>query len=205
MRVRDLMPTLLFLLVAPPALGDTPAPPASPAPELNLTTLEAEAPQGTYHAERIAPAHVGEVDDGLFIAIVYDRDAGLPQEVRGYICDGEDISQWLVGEIDASGSGTLIPGGWIPAEDPDVTVQLAVQDELSGAVRIGDGEATSLALAEATGDAGLYRSEETFDVAEQVAGWIVLADGRQVGGECVPRCARNPRTGDRICFCVRRN
>jgi hypothetical protein len=40
----------------------------------------------------------------------------------------------------------------------------------------------------ATGDAGLYRAEETIDGTEYVGGWIALADGRQQGSICQRVC-----------------
>lgn len=174
------------------------------APELDLATLQAEGPEGTYDAGRIEQTQVGEVDQGLFIGVVVDRDeVAEGQQIRAYVCNGADVSHWLAGEVDSSGSATLIPEMLLLEDDPDIRVELDI-DDLAGNVFVDDEDGEPFTVAPATGDAGIYTAEETFDENTARASWIVLPDGRQVGGGCeVVRCGRNPRTGDRICFCVK--
>lgn len=148
---------------------------------LDLETLEASGPDGIYRAQPIANAQVGEVNDDLFVAVTLDEEGQgqEQQQVTVYLCDGEDFSQWLSGEVDAQGQALL-------GEEIGAQVALAIGDdgEVSGVVQTPDDNPQPFTTIAATGDAGLYRAEETFNGVDHVGGWIVLNDGRQKGRAC---------------------
>jgi hypothetical protein len=145
---------------------------------LDLDTLQARGLEGVYQAQPISNAQVGETTEGLFISVALDEtvEEGEPQPVTVYLCDGEEFSQWLTGEVDAEGRALL-------EEEMGAKVALAIEDdgEASGLVQVPGREIESFTTTAATGEAGLYRAEETFDGEKRVAGWIVLNDGRQKG------------------------
>ena len=146
---------------------------------LDLETLQARAEPGDFQAQPVANALVGEVTEDLFVGVVVPEVVEEGQEVRVYLCDGENFSQWLSGELDAAGEARL--GEQIGAQ---VSLRIEATGEVFGVAQVpGEGPQAFRATA-ATGDAGLYRAEETFDGVNHVAGWIVLADGRQKGAFC---------------------
>lgn len=158
----------------PPALA------GEPAPELDLKTLRADTPAGTVEAERTwENTYVGAVDEDLYISVSFSEnaDTGEPREVTVYLCDGE-IGEYLTGEVGA-GTNTL------EGEVFDVELSL-VDDAVTGMV-IQDGEEPQPFTAnKASGDAGLYTAEFTFEGDEYRAQWIVLPDGSQRGVVCWP-------------------
>jgi hypothetical protein len=70
---------------------------------LDLETLRASSEPGDFQAEPVANALVGEVTEELFVAVVVPDVVEAGQEVRVYLCDGENFAQWLSGELDAAG------------------------------------------------------------------------------------------------------
>ena len=153
--------------------------------ELNLETLEAEIPSGTLQAEPLENTYVGEVTDELFVGISFtEDDTGQPDEIAAYLCDGNEIAIWLVGEYEV-GCVTLV------GEEDEVKLAM-VDDEFLGAASLADEESVPFLAAEATGDGGLYQAVAEVDEVEVTARWIVLSDGRQRGtsicctGGCCP-------------------
>ncbi len=126
-------------------------------------------------AESEGESYVGTLDDALFIGIAVNEDVGGEGEraLVAYLCDGETVSQWFVAER-VEQEMTLTAG--------DTRVELAFSgDGVSGTVALAGQEPQAFEAAPATGDAGLYRAEESFDDVDHVGGWIVLPDGRQQG------------------------
>ncbi len=153
--------------------------------ELNLETLEAEIPSGTLQAEPLENTYVGEVTDELFVGISFtEDDTGQPDEIAAYLCDGNEIAIWLVGEYEV--------GGVTLAGEEDEVKLAMVDDEFLGAASLADEESVPFLAAEATGDGGLYQAVAEVDEVEVTARWIVLSDGRQRGtsicctGGCCP-------------------
>ena len=126
-------------------------------------------------AESEGESYVGTVADELFIGIAVNEEASGEGEraLVAYLCDGEAVSQWFVAER-VEQEMTLDAG--------DTRVELALSDGgVSGTVTLAGQEPQAFEAAPATGDAGLYRAEESFDDVDHVGGWIVLPDGRQQG------------------------
>jgi hypothetical protein len=134
----------------------------------------------------VADAFVGAVDADLFIgAVIAEHPAEEFQHAQAivqktvvvYLCDGEDVSAWLVGET--AGESVVLEGG-------DMRVELTFNgNSVSGEVERADGAPQAFTASLATGEAGIYRAEETFDATDYVGGWIVLNDGRQQGAVTV--------------------
>lgn len=156
---------------------------AGSAPELDLKTLQTETPAGTVKAERIweETTYVGAVDENLYIAVSFPESPDTAQEATVYLCDGE-TAEHLTGEV---GAGTNMLEG----ETRDVEFSIA-DGVLSGEV-IQDGKELRPFMAnEATGVAGLYTAEFTFEGDEYRPYWVVLSDGSQRGQACWRCCGR---------------
>lgn len=154
---------------------------------LDVETLQAESDGGTLEAEEVSDAFVGEVTEDLFIGVaVYDEGQYADDEQVGvYLCDdGDEINAWLTGELASEGVAELDADH----EDlPDVRITVEVgDDEVTGEVVDSEGESHSFTASPASGDAGLYVAEATFDGEEHRGSWIVLEDGRQRGVTCPP-------------------
>lgn len=168
-----------LLLLAVTACSDT----AATDLTLDPDTLQATGSEGTYQARAVAGAHVGEVTDDLFIAVAVEdgaeaAEAREGQPVSVYLCDGE-FSQWLRGELDAQGQTVL-------EEELGAKVRLGLagDGEIAGIVQVPGARPQPFTATAATGEAGLYRAQQTFAGVEASAGWVVLNDGRQRGSAC---------------------
>ena len=113
----------------------------------------------------------------MFIAVTVDDPAedAQPRQVSVYLCNGEDFSQWLTGEVDAEGEALLEE-----ETGTKVTLSIAEDGEISGVAQVPGEREEPFVTTPASGDAGLYRAEETFDGVKHVGGWVVLDDGRQL-------------------------
>lgn len=142
---------------------------------LDLDTLEARMDGSTLHAREIAGAHVGAIDDEVFLAIVVGDAGDGATAVRGYLC-GREEGVWLRGER-AGDEVTL------SSADGVVRIEGTMSGgDVFGVARFGDAEPHPFTAAPARGDAGLYRAEARLGGEDRVAGWVVLEDGRQRGG-----------------------
>ena len=103
------------------------------------------------------------------------------KEILAYVCDGQTLAQWFKAKRGDRGvnltKGTLD----VTAKDAHLVAKLGIRGG-SGTVTLADGTRHAFSIARRSGDAGLYRSEETIDGVKTVGGWIVLADGRLRGG-----------------------
>jgi hypothetical protein len=141
---------------------------------LDLETLQAEAPEGTYRAEAVPNAYVGAVDDDLFVALAFPEGGTAdPDPVAVYLCDGRDVSIWLAGELEGE-SGSL------SNDDVEIAFERSGDDWI-GTITFTGAMARAFTVSAAAGVAGLYRAEETFDEVRWIGAWIVLADGQQRG------------------------
>lgn len=187
---------------------------ASPGPQLDLDTLQAEDDLlGSLQAERLPDSYVGAVDEELFIGISLGQpDGDGSRSAEAYLCNGDDIGLWLQGEL-SDGAGTL------GSVDDGATVQ-AVFDEDDGAVSgradVVGHEAGFFTATSASGTAGLFRSvgaDPGIDTNTDLpvdpatltsAGWVVLDDGEQRGTlsdffGCVGACIRSSINNKSIC------
>jgi hypothetical protein len=155
--------------------GEMPAA-GSGDPTLDLESLQANTNLGVLHAEQIPNAFVGAVNEQLFIAVALAEPdhAGEQKQVRVYLCDSDQVSVWLSGEM----TGDAVT---LAVEDTRVEL-VTTEDSVSGTVILAGGQPQPFTAVPAGGEAGLYRAEKTFDEGHVVAGWIVLHDGSQRGG-----------------------
>jgi hypothetical protein len=152
-------------------------------PELDLDTLQAETPAGTITAEQVweENTYVGAVDESLYVGVSFPEGPETAPEATVYLCDGE-MAEHLTGEV---GTGTTMLEGEV------LDIELSIADGVvSGVVIQDDEEPRSFVANAATGDAGLYTAEFTFDGDEYRPYWIVLADGSQRGQACWRCCGR---------------
>ena len=162
-------------------------------PALDLDTLQAETPYGTLQGEAWEKAYVGAVTDDRFVGISLSEGTHTEaaQEVRIYFCDSDGTSVRLFGEVDAE-KKTIEVG--------DESVELSFSDDVvRGTVILNGEEPQTFEATEASDDAGVYSAEATMEDDDWWFGWIVLPDGRQLGGGQGSNCFRDPRTGERIC------
>lgn len=140
--------------------GSTPpvAPPASPPP--------------------IAPAEVsyaGRVDGGAATLAIAVKDG----TAIAYLCDGKRIEAWLQGPATADGKLNLT-GKANTAAAADTLIGTFNSAGTNGTVTVG-GKIWTFTLRPGAAPTGLYRVSANVRNAKVVGGWIILADGTQVG------------------------
>lgn len=146
---------------------------------LDLDTMTATIAAGdgevTVAAEPVGdnPA-VGRVDDDLFIGVARPFGGG-DDDLVVYLCDGEETSVWLEGEVGPEG-GRLTDG--------DVAVDVAfAEGGVAGEVSTPDGaEHPFLALPAETGGVFIAEADQDDEAGDHLTGvWVVLDDGEQRG------------------------
>jgi hypothetical protein len=95
---------------------------------------------------------LGRATDGeTAVAVVTDRGAGvIKREVRAYVCDGRQVSEWFIGSMVGNQVDLTAQGS--PAH---LTATLTAQ-QASGRVELAGGRAVDFIAAPATEVAGLY-------------------------------------------------
>jgi hypothetical protein len=194
---------LALILVLAACGGSAPAPETEPTP-------------GAADGELIT--YVADVDGDLFIALNLVELNGAEEEraIRAYLCNGAEVSVWMTDQFSGD-EVTLVSG--------DTRIVLTSINSASGVVSLAGGAEVPFTANLATGEAGLYRAEGTFEGQDYVGGWIVLNNGQQrgaitldgqvlenptldlttgevetsVGTLSTVRCFINPWTGERIC------
>ena len=97
-------------------------------PELDLETLEAETPDGTFQAQRAEDAFVGEIADGRAIGIAFASEVDIPadeDEIVVRLYDRQRAAV-MVGSIDDQGNALLRS---MEGSDFDATVALTLHDD----------------------------------------------------------------------------
>lgn len=143
---------------------------------LDLDTLTADMDGRTLHATEVTDAYVGPIDEEVFVAIFVDEaaESDNTRSVRGYVCNRE-VGVWLDGEVD--GDQVVLA-----SSDEAVRIEATIAaEDVFGVARFGEVAPQPFTARAATGDAGLYRAEAQLAGDDRVAGWVVLADGRQRG------------------------
>ena len=114
--------------------------------------------------------YAGRVNDSeAFISVATNGT-----DILAYVCDGTEtdvtIGEWFKGTL--SGKSFELTS--------KSTAQLGGQigdDAATGTLTLADGSTFAFSAPLATGDAGLYRKEETENGSDVITGWIVLEDG----------------------------
>ncbi|MGN9911811.1 hypothetical protein ACTMTJ_30155 [Phytohabitans sp. LJ34] len=138
--------------------------PAAPAPTTPpATTAPPAVPAG------LRAAYAGEVNGGGASIAIAVRDGGA----IAYLCDGRRIEAWMLGsaadgKLELSGDGGASLTGTYD------------KDSAAGTVT-AKGRKWTLDIPVAKKPSGLYRSTADLRGARVVTGWIVLANGDQVG------------------------
>jgi serine/threonine-protein kinase len=136
-----------------------------------------------------APAKVnatwaGVVDGGkVTIAIAVKDGVAI-----AYLCDGKKIEAWLQGTAEA---GKLTLTG----KDGSALTGTFGGGKATGKI-VASGKAWTFTAPTAQPPGGLYRTAQLVSTARVVCGWIVLADGSQVG-VCTPE-GKEPEPAPRL-------
>lgn len=156
-------------------------------PELDLETLEADAANGTFQANRAEASYVAALGDGRAIGVVFFEALGVDDVSEDLLVVqlyDRDRLAILIGEVDDEGAATLESE---EHSDFEATADFVVtDDEVSGTVTYGTEAPTEFTANEATGDAGVYWARGTDENADAGADWVVLSDGSQWGCACLP-------------------
>ncbi|MER5795956.1 hypothetical protein [Streptomyces sp. NPDC001980] len=141
--------------------------PPSPTPT-SSTASPAPAPLPSKIADA---SYAGRTDDDSSSVAVSVRDG----RAIAYFCDGRSKESWLKGRVLPDGSMRLTGGH-------GAALNGTLQDgsRIRGAVDL-DGGHYAFTARKAVKGSGLYRATATVRGAKVEGGWIVLADGRQVG------------------------
>ncbi|NJP33657.1 hypothetical protein [Micromonospora thermarum] len=190
---------------APPGAGPGAAPdadgaPGSPADDTATPGAQPAATSPAPSAPAVSPAPGAAAVDGTWTGRL-DSGATIALTVRqgravAYVCDGRSLEIWLRGtatgnELDLSGKdGARLTG----------TVE---GDRVRGEVRVGDKRWAFTATATGGTSPALYRATAQVRDAGVDGGWILLADGTQVGvvtwnGKPVPAPPLDPAFGTTI-------
>lgn len=132
--------------------------------------------------------YAGNVDGGAATLAIAIKDG----QAIAYVCDGRKAEAWLKGT--AEGGQLTLTG----AHEATVTGSYG-NGKVAGTVRVA-GKSWTFSLASVKPPSGLYRAAANVNGATVVGGWIVLADGTQVGvvtvdGAAQPASALDPGTG----------
>jgi hypothetical protein len=127
--------------------------------------------QATVDANTVEYAGTVDGTDAYIAVVVSGKD------VRVYVCDGDALSAWALGE--ASKDGTFAVEA---ANGTKITGTISDTD-VSGTVTLAEGSEHAFAAQLATSPAGLYERLPAEDASGEVviAATIVLADGTQRG------------------------
>jgi hypothetical protein len=142
---------------ASPGSQETETAAASPSPSASKSAEDSKFPQRVVYAGR------AEEDAGAIAVAV------LGTQAAAYFCDGRSVESWFRGTV---------TGSHISMKSKDgATLQASLDgDHLKGSLRIKN-ERVKFEINEAKKPAGLYRARGT----KTTIGWIVLADGSEVG------------------------
>ncbi|MFD4605852.1 hypothetical protein ACFWPQ_48570 [Streptomyces sp. NPDC058464] len=149
----------------------------SPSPAPTRTTASPTAtvspsPPPSPRPAKIADAsYAGRTDDDSSSVAVSVRDG----RAIAYFCDGHSKESWLKGPVEPDGSMRL-------TGSHGAVLNGTLQDNrrIRGTVDL-DGGHYAFTAQRAVKGSGLYRATATVRGAKVDGGWIVLADGRQVG------------------------
>ncbi|MET7453561.1 hypothetical protein ABZT03_17070 [Streptomyces sp. NPDC005574] len=174
----------------------TASPSAAPSPSPSASKTPAQPPpvkspvRSPVKSPVVDADYAGRTDDGSSAVSVSVRDG----RAIAYFCDGHDTESWLRGAVREDGRMRLTDG-----HGAALTGTLQGGRRLRGSVDI-DGGHHAFTADRAKKPSGLYRATATVRGAKVDGGWIVLADGTQVGvltrgGKPSPAPRIDPATG----------
>jgi hypothetical protein len=145
-----------------PTATATPAPAATPAASETSAPPSAAARDVTY---------AGSIGGGSFLAIATKNGSAI-----AYLCNGKRLEAWLRGT--AAGGKLSLTGKQASLTG---TYNTATRTATAAGSVIAGGITWKFTIRAVTAPSGLYRATARVRNAQLVGGWIVLADGRQVG------------------------
>ncbi len=166
----------------PESSNDKPKPPAE-SPKAPEAPDEPEAPAApTFPAEAMYSGDATGSDLAIAVAV-------KGKQASAYLCDGDDVEDWLKGTAEAGKLELTSKQG-----ESSLTAELKGK-RLTGTVEFR-GNSLPFSIAVAAPPAGLYRGEN----GKTTIGWIILPNGKQVGiansgGDEVPAPELDPGMG----------
>ena len=122
-------------------------------------------------AQTVTNTFVGRAaDSNAFVAVVTTAGKAI-----AYICDGETLAEWFRGPLTTDGRLDAKS----TSEQSRITATIT-GNAVSGKVTLG-ARTYEFQAAPASGNAGLYRSDDTLDGTRYLGGWAVLSDTEQRG------------------------
>jgi serine/threonine-protein kinase len=151
----------------PPGSRAAPAPPTPAPPPTALPSRSASPPEPP-RPPALDVTWTGPADRGTTIAIVAKGTSAI-----AYLCDGARTEAWLQGtatggRLDLAGAGNARLTGTFTGARAEGTVTVR-------------GQRFGFDVPAAAKGSRLFRATRTVRGAKIIAGWIVRADGRQVG------------------------
>ncbi len=145
------------------AAANSPSPQATDPTPGTASASTSETAEDSEFPEKVV--YAGRTDDGPAAIAV----AVLGNQAAAYVCDGRNVESWFRGTVE---------GGHITLQSKSgATLQAELDgDHLKGTVQIKN-DTQRFEINEANKPAGLYRARGS----NTSIGWIVLADGSQVG------------------------
>ncbi|GIH08632.1 hypothetical protein Rhe02_66990 [Rhizocola hellebori] len=149
------------------AANELPASTAAPAPTLSPTPPPTQAPA------KVNATWAGVVDGGAATIAIAVKDG----VAVAYLCDGKKIEAWL--------QGTAAAGKLSLTGKNGATLTGTFGGGKATGKIVASGKSWTFTAPTAQPPGGLYRAAQFVNSANVVCGWIVLADGTQVG-VCTP-------------------
>jgi hypothetical protein len=167
-------PTPTGEATTPAATSPATTPPATTPP---VTTPASPPPSPTATKPSATPSNDVEA---VYAGRTNAREATVAVAVKGgraaaYVCDGRRVEAWLTG-TQTAGRVTLQSRGG------DRLVATVGGRTVTGTITV-HGRSHRFTISKADPPAGLYRARTKSNGASATIGWIVLADGSQVGIE----------------------
>ena len=118
-----------------------------------------------------AYALVGQVNGSPFLLALVTNQYGLS---LAYASDGNHVAEWFQGPLD----GTTVT---LSSSDGSSFQATLTAQDAQGTLTLPGGSPRPFHLILTTGQAGLYRAKQEVNGIVYLAGWVLLADGRQAG------------------------
>jgi hypothetical protein len=158
---------------SPSAASSAPAAPASsPAPASAPASASASPTATPYAAAPAKANYAGKVNGGGASLAISVHDG----QVIAYVCNGSTVEAWLSGTVGSDGKVKMTG-----KNQATLTAASGVGEMTGDVVAHGTDFNFSVETVSKSSGAGLYRATAEVNGATVKAGWIVLADGTQVG------------------------
>src|SRR6266571_1919091 len=166
-------PTGYSSTVSPSAASPASSAPAAPASSPAPASVSASPTATPYAAAPAKANYAGKVNGGGASIAISVHDG----QVIAYICNGSTVEAWLSGTVGSDGKVTMTG-----KNQATLDAASGVGEMTGDVIAHGTDFNFSVNTVSKSSGAGLYRATAQVNGATVKAGWIVLANGYQVGG-----------------------